>query len=125
MTTPHPATERLFSYGTLQLESVQIATFGRKLAGMPDSLPGFARTLVEITDPAVLATSGETHHPIVAHTGNDADRVSGMVFEVTAEELANADAYEVDDYKRVAVTLVSGERAWVYVDARDPESSAG
>ena len=26
-------TERLFSYGTLQTESVQLATFGRKLAG--------------------------------------------------------------------------------------------
>lgn len=125
MTTPSPAVERLFSYGTLQLESVQLATFGRKLAGAPDSLPGFARTLVEITDPEVLAASGETHHPIVAHTGDDADRVSGTVFELTADELANADAYEVDDYKRVAVTLASGTRAWVYVDARDPEPSAG
>lgn len=125
MTTPRPATELLFSYGTLQLESVQLATFGRRLTGAPDSLPGFARTLVEITDPNVLAASGETHHPIVAHTGNAADRVSGTVFEVTVEELANADAYEVDDYKRIAVTLSSGARAWVYVDARDPDSSGG
>jgi hypothetical protein len=120
MTTSHPASELLFSYGTLQLDAVQLATFGRKLAGTPDSLPGYARTLVEITDPAVLATSGQTHHPIVAHTGNDTDQVTGTVFEVTPQELAHADAYEVDDYKRVAVMLGSGKRAWVYVDARTP-----
>ncbi|KFC61632.1 hypothetical protein FG93_06224 [Bosea sp. LC85] len=27
---------------------------------------GFARTMVAITDPEVIATSGETHHPIVS-----------------------------------------------------------
>lgn len=124
MTTPRPTTELLFSYGTLQLEPVQLATFGRKLAGTPDALPGYSRTLVEITDPEVLATSGETHHPIVAHTGNGADQVTGTVFEVTAQEMVNADTYEVDDYKRVAVTLASGKRAWVYVDARGPTCGA-
>lgn len=34
-------TERLFSYGTLQQENVQIATFGRLLNGAPDALVGF------------------------------------------------------------------------------------
>jgi hypothetical protein len=38
-----------------------------------------------------------------------------MVFEVTAEELVAADVYEADDYARVAVTLQSGARVWVYV----------
>ena len=34
-------TERilLFSYGTLQLESVQLASFGRLLAGKRDAMP--------------------------------------------------------------------------------------
>ena len=36
------------------------------------------------------------------------------VFEITAEELANADKYEVADYKRVAAPLASGRTAWVY-----------
>lgn len=43
------------------------------------------------------------------------DQVSGMVFTVSAEELLNADAYEVDDYHRIQVRLMSGETAWVYV----------
>jgi hypothetical protein len=118
MPTDHEATERLFSYGTLQLEAVQLATFGRRLAGAKDALPGFAQTMLKIEDAAVVATSGKTHHPIVQFTGRAEDRVDGMVFEVTPEELANADKYEVAAYKRVAVTLRSGQQAWVYVDAR-------
>jgi len=30
----------LFSYGTLQEERVQLSTFGRRLSGEPDALPG-------------------------------------------------------------------------------------
>jgi gamma-glutamylcyclotransferase (GGCT)/AIG2-like uncharacterized protein YtfP len=108
-------TERLFSYGTLQQENVQRATFGRVLKGQPDALVGFKQELVEITDPDVLAKSGERFHPIVTYSGHDADRVPGMVFEITPAELAAADAYEVADYERIAVTLASGVGAWVYV----------
>jgi gamma-glutamylcyclotransferase (GGCT)/AIG2-like uncharacterized protein YtfP len=107
----------LFSYGTLQLASVQQARFGRLLTGRADALPGYARTLVEITDPQVLATSGERFHPIVAPSGNPDDAVEGKVFQVTPTELAAADAYEVDDYVRVELTLRSGVVAWVYVQA--------
>ena len=108
----------LFSYGTLQQDDVQRATFGRPLQGRHDALPGFAQAMVAIDDPQVVATSGKTHHPIVRHSGNADDRVAGTVFELSDDELARADDYEVDAYRRVAVTLASGLRAWVYVDAR-------
>jgi gamma-glutamylcyclotransferase (GGCT)/AIG2-like uncharacterized protein YtfP len=108
---------RLFSYGTLQLETVQLETFGRRLTGAADALPGYGRTMVRITDPAVIAASGADHHPIVAASDDPDDWVEGMVFEITAEELAAADTYEVSDYKRVDVVLRSGLRAWVYVQA--------
>ncbi len=107
----------LFSYGTLQLEEVQLASFGRKLEGQADALPGYCQTMLEITDPAVLATSGEKFHPIVTPSGDPADAVPGQVFRISAAELAAADAYEVDDYQRIEVTLRSGIRAWVYVKA--------
>ena len=109
-------TELLFSYGTLQQEEVQLASFGRRLAGRADALPGWRQAMVEITDPDVIAKSGKTHHPIVL-PGRPDDSVTGTVFEITGEELAAADRYEVSDYKRVAVTLVSGLTAWVYVKA--------
>ncbi|PVX79985.1 gamma-glutamylcyclotransferase family protein [Paraburkholderia unamae] len=115
--------EYLFSYGTLQLEQVQLATFGRKLDGQADEMPGYSLTMLKIDDPAVVATSGKTHHPVVAYTGNASQRVTGTVFAITAEELAHADEYEVDDYRRDRVTLASGISAWVYVDATSPRQA--
>jgi Gamma-glutamyl cyclotransferase, AIG2-like len=111
------ATIHLFSYGTLQLESVQLASFGRRLEGHDDTMPGFRTDLLEITDPEVLAKSGERFHPVVSATGDLRDEVAGKVFLITETELAAADRYEVSDYKRIEVTLKSGTNAWVYVRA--------
>lgn len=112
-------TELLFSYGTLQLEAVQIATFGRQLAGTTDSLSGFELAPLKIEDPAVVALSGKSHHPMAKYTGRASDVVSGVVFDVTLDELAKADSYEVPAVKRVSVVLQSGVRAWAYVDAQN------
>src|SRR5260221_14666708 len=84
----------LFSYGTLQKESVQLSTFGRLLEGQGDELPGFERSLVRIEDPQVVANSGKTHHANVTFSGRNGSRVSGTVFEITDAELAAADQYE-------------------------------
>jgi gamma-glutamylcyclotransferase (GGCT)/AIG2-like uncharacterized protein YtfP len=121
LNTEQHYTEHLFSYGTLQLEQVQLATFGRRLDGQADEMPGYSLAMVKIDDPAVVATSGKTHHPVVAYTGDCANRVTGTVFAITPEELAHADAYEVDAYRRDRVTLASGIAAWVYVDATSPK----
>lgn len=119
-TLDDPAAEPVFSYGTLQLPHVQQATFGRLLDGRADRLPGYENALLEIRDPAVVATSGKTHHPIVRRTDDGSDGVDGTVFALTPAELAQADAYEVSDYRRDRVMLASGRWAWAYVDARDP-----
>ncbi len=118
MTPNDAATENLFSYGTLQLVPVQKATFGRTLDGTADALPGYGKSMARIDDPKVVETSGETHHPIVTFTGDARDRVQGTVFRITRQELLNADKYEVAAYRRIEVTLASGLRAWVYIDAR-------
>lgn len=108
----------LFSYGTLQQADVQRATFGRLLHGDADALSGYRRSLLKIEDAQVVATSGQAYHPIVEYSGDPADTVPGTVFAISAEELRQADAYEVDDYERVEAPLVSGRRAWVYVKRR-------
>ncbi|AVS76330.1 gamma-glutamylcyclotransferase [Acidovorax cattleyae] len=118
MNSPEEA-ERLFSYGTLQLEAVQLSTFGRRLVGHADRLPGFRLEQLEIRDAAVVAASGKTHHPILVRTDDRTVAfVEGTVFEISRSELAQADAYEVSDYRRIRVTLASGMKAWVYADAR-------
>ncbi|MET8630793.1 gamma-glutamylcyclotransferase family protein [Kitasatospora sp. NPDC004669] len=111
------ATQRLFSYGTLQLEQVQLSSFGRLLDGQPDALPGFRLTMIEITEPEVIAASGTDRHPLVLPSAEPGDAVNGTVFAITDEELAAADDYEVDDYARHEVVLASGTKAWVYLSA--------
>lgn len=108
---------RLFSYGTLQQETVQLASFGRLLTGLADAMPGYRCDMLEITDPEVIRTSGKRFHPVVVESGDPADEVAGTLFEITAAELAAADSYEVADYRRVMVRLKSGAEAWVYVKA--------
>lgn len=108
----------LFSYGTLRQENVQRTTFGRSLAGRPDQLLGYELTMLAIDDQQVVAISGKTHHPIARFTGRAGDRIDGMVFEISEDELNSADTYEIAAYKRVRGDLASGAHAWVYVDAR-------
>jgi gamma-glutamylcyclotransferase (GGCT)/AIG2-like uncharacterized protein YtfP len=111
------ASVRLFSYGTLRQAEVQMASFGRLLAGREDVLPAYRLSQLEITDPDVLAKSEARFHPIAEPSDNLRDEVAGTVFQITPAELAAADAYEVSDYARVAVRLKSGAEAWVYVRA--------
>lgn len=118
MAASEGCSESLFSYGTLQLEAVQLATFGRRLEGGNDTLGGFELLALEIEDPAVVAVSGKAQHTMASFTGRASDVVSGVVFAVTPEELRHADTYEVPAVTRVAVVLQSGARAWAYVDAR-------
>jgi gamma-glutamylcyclotransferase (GGCT)/AIG2-like uncharacterized protein YtfP len=110
-------TELLFSYGTLRQGDVQLSTFGRELDGRPDAIVGFDLDYVTITDPHVIAASGSDRHPILKPTDRPDAAVEGTVFAISADELAAADDYEVDDYRRVAVPLRSGHQAWVYVFA--------
>jgi hypothetical protein len=108
----------LFSYGTLQLENVQLSLFGRRLSGHRDELVGFEQSLVHVDDPNVVAASGKTHHPIVKFNGIPTSRVPGTVFELSDAELIHADSYEPPAYQRIATKLASGKQAWVYTDAR-------
>jgi len=62
----------------------------------------------------VVATSGAAIHHIVRRTGDPEDRIHGIRFTITPDELA-ADAHEVD-YGRIEVVLASGAKVFVYAD---------
>lgn len=100
----------LFSYGTLQQESVQLSTFGRPLSGQRDELPGFEQSSVRV---------GKNTHANAAFNGNEQSRVAGTVFEISDAELTSADDFEAPfSYRRIVVTLASGRQAWAYVHER-------
>ncbi|MBS1765302.1 MAG: gamma-glutamylcyclotransferase [Bacteroidetes bacterium] len=105
----------LFSYGTLQLQSVQLANYGRLLTGKHDKLFGYKIEQIIITDPDVLSKSKTNSHPIAVKSSDKNDFIEGMIFEITEYELAQTDKYEVSDYLRVLETFESGTKAWIYV----------
>ena len=107
----------LFSYGTLQDESVQLSLFGRTLVGQKDDLLGFEQTLMRVEDPDFARTSGKTHHAILRPARDVESRVSGTALDVTDDELQIADRYEPVEYRRIVANLASGRQTWVYVDA--------
>lgn len=109
--------EQLFSYGTLQLKKVQLESFGRILSGSKDSLRGYKLSTLEIKNKDVLTKSDQQFHPIAIKTGNSDDIIDGMLFDISLEELAQADAYEVEDYKRILEMFESGNKGWIYVKA--------
>lgn len=114
----------LFSYGTLQQNEVQQATFGRLLIGNRDELPGYETTLARIEDPREAASARSTHHDNVRVTDRPDASVSGTAFEIAEAELASADEYERRaGYGRSLVRLASGQEAWIYAHpqaATDP-----
>ena len=114
MTISESYSELLFSYGTLQLEAVQMASFGRLLAGTNDALIGFELVPLKIDDPKVVEISGKATHTMGKFTGRVSDVIPGTVFAITPDELQQADEYEVAAVKRVSVVLQSGAQAWVY-----------
>ncbi|WP_421807121.1 gamma-glutamylcyclotransferase family protein [Flagellimonas sp.] len=107
--------ELLFSYGTLQLKKVQLESFGRELNGAEDALKGYKLEQLEITNKAVLDKSQQNFHPIAVPTQDPNDQIIGTLYEISKEELKQADLYEVNDYKRVKATFHSGKQGWVYV----------
>ncbi|GAB3360789.1 GNAT family N-acetyltransferase [Lysobacter tyrosinilyticus] len=113
----------LFSYGTLQDESVQQRLFGRRLDGAPDALLGFRMDWLEERDPDAVTASGIVRHPVVHETGDAQDRIPGTLLHLSDAELARADEYEADDYRRVRVTLASGAQAWLYAGAQSPQKN--
>lgn len=109
--------EHLFSYGTLQNESVQRALFGRVLEGTADVLKGYRIESIEINDEAFLSQGESKFQSTVVKSTDPNDSIGGTAFKITEEELHAADRYEPANYKRIRVTLGSGNEAWIYVAA--------
>ena len=110
------STENLFSYGTLQDDAVQLATFGRKPASRLDALVGYTLRTIRITDQEFVARGGAERQRTLQFTGSVSDVVDGKVLTLTRSELEQADAYEPRGYQRKLVRLRSGLNAWVYTN---------
>jgi len=106
----------LFTYGTLQIGDIQLATFGRLVRGERDEVVGYERQVITVDDPEVMAATGRSEHMNLRFSGNANARVAGTVLELTDAEIAEADRYEkLAQYERREVKLASGRTVWAYV----------
>lgn len=103
----------LFSYGTLQLPSIQQQVFGRLIEGHDDMLHGFAIGKIPHSDPVISREIGCDHY-LAIYPAQTARPLHGKVLLLTEEELHLADQYEGSLYQRIQVFLHSGDTAWVY-----------
>ncbi|WPR70260.1 gamma-glutamylcyclotransferase family protein [Flavobacterium sp. NG2] len=101
---------KLFAYGTLKDIDTQQTIFGRILKGEHDVLKGFTVSEIKIEEEFGIAK-----YPILEESENPTDVVSGMLFEITEEDIHLADTYEGLHYRRIEVKLESGEVAWAYI----------
>lgn len=101
METPH----YLFTYGSLQEAEIQLQLFGRIIKGEKDTLIGYK----------IAKEKYQGTYPLLFHSKNKNDILKGKVYKLRNTELEKADSYEGPDYKRIKVTLASGNKAWVYV----------
>lgn len=113
--TARDAPDLLFSFGTLLDDPVQQAVFGASVPSRRATLAGHDVVDVVITDPHVIEVSGSAVHKGLRRRADAA--VGGGVLKLSAEQLAQADAYEVDAYVRRRVRLRDGDAAWAYVAA--------
>ena len=118
MSSEKETTELLFSYGTLQNEEVQLATFGRLLRGHTDTLVGYKLKLIPNQDQTFTTPDASSDLRQVYFTGLASDTVNGTVFTLSRVELEHADAYEPADFKRTLIRAKSGLDVWVYASVR-------
>lgn len=110
-----PLSEYLFSYGTLQDVKVQHAVFGKSVSGEPDAIVGYDLVPIMISSEEAIAISGKAEHTTLVPAKGEGTPIEGIVFHITASDLASADRYESAEYHRIKVKLRSGVDAWVYV----------
>ena len=97
---------KLFTYGTLQDKSVQLALFNKTLKGNIDSIVGFEKQEI---------TLGGITYPILIKNKQSTTNILGTCYTLSEEDLHICDEYEGEEYKRILVVLNSGEKSWVYV----------
>ena len=103
--------EKLFSYGTLRSKQIQMQLFSKILTGSPDQLLGHKLKSLQIEE-----EFGMADYVVAVPTVDSSDPIHGIAYNISASDLAKADIFESNAYKRVQVELKSGAVAWVYIE---------
>lgn len=104
--------EQIFSYGTLRSKEIQMQVFNKILTGTPDQLIGY-----KIKDLRIEEEFGMEDYFVATPSDNPSDTIDGVVFDISSSDLAKADLFESNSYKRTQITLKSGITAWIYLES--------
>lgn len=86
-----------------------MALYRRKLIGFTDVLNGYKLASKKIAN----------KYPIITKSESTTDKMEGMVFEISHNELLKTDTYEGVHYTRVEEILQSGIKAWCYIEQKE------
>lgn len=97
---------KLFTYGTLQDETIEQMLFNKTLDGSKDSITGFEKQEIIL--------EGNVY-PILIKNNESTKVIKGTYYHLSNQEMLICDEYEGNEYKRVLVQLDSRIEAWVYI----------
>lgn len=103
--------EKLFSYGTLRSKEIQRQIFNKVLIGTADQVSGYKLKSLKIEE-----EFGMADYVVAVASESSTDIIHGVVFTISNADLAKVDLFESNAYRRVQVTLQSGETAWIYIE---------
>ena len=98
----------VFAYGTLKDSNLRNELLLRDVPASKAKLTGFRIDQVLLDG---------TYYPIAHRDPFNKKEINGVVFKVNGREIKILDEYESDAYKRILITLQSGQDTWLYVNA--------
>lgn len=101
---------KLFTYGTLQDETVQQMLFNKKIKGIPDSIIGFDKKEINLEG---------NIYPILIKNQKSLEKIKGTCYNLSESDILICDEYEGCEYKRITTKLTSGIKAWVYISSEE------
>lgn len=105
----------LFFYDRFKSPGLQLQHYGRKLSGTQDTLSGYALNNSMINGFSMTENGESTMSCMAIKSKESGDKITGMVYEVTGEELVRTDQLSDPNSKRVLATTDSGVEVWVYI----------
>lgn len=100
----------IFAYGTLKESKIRRALLKRQVIAENDTISGFAIEKIYLDG---------ISYPIAVIDPSNKNKIPGEVFQVSNREIGIIDEYESGAYKRIKVSLKSGQLAWLYVKPQD------
>jgi len=95
---------KIFTYGSLLDDDVREKVLGRVIDGKSTVLLGYEK----------IPHSHFYIYPTIIK--NTSKKVEGKIFDVSALDLERLDRYETQLYKKIPVTVSTGEKALTYIE---------